>query len=133
MVGNYLMATCAALFPRIASKLRALPARPPHVWVPRLLVMLRVRVEQPPNHALILRVVLRGLPFEELDAALAQRQGDLDALFAKHEVLRRRQEVRHHLELAQRLIRVSYFRAHRFVYPYASSLLRGFGSCRIDM
>src|SRR5436309_15400717 len=59
-------------------------------------------------------MVLRGFSLEELDAALAQSQGDLCAVFAKHEILGRWQEVRHYPELAQRLIGVFDFRAHKF-------------------
>ena len=51
-------------------------------------IALGVRVQQPPNHPLVLRIVLRRFALEKLDAALAQREGDFDALIAKCEVLR---------------------------------------------
>src|SRR6266567_723247 len=69
-------------------------------------IVLHIRIELPPNQALILRIVLGSLLLEELDAALAQSQGDLYAFFAKDEVFGRRKEVRHYSELAQGLVGV---------------------------
>jgi hypothetical protein len=63
--------------------------------------MRRVCVEQPPDHPLILRVVLARLALEELDAAPAQGDGDLDAVFAEDELLRTREEVRDDAELSE--------------------------------
>jgi len=60
--------------------------------------MFRVGVKKPPNHSLILRVVLPRLPFEEFNAALAQRDRNLDALIAEDEVLRSRKEVANDLQ-----------------------------------
>ena len=49
--------------------------------------MFSIGVEQTPDHALILRVVLPRLTFEEVDAALAQRDRHLDPLVPKNEIL----------------------------------------------
>ena len=83
--------------------------------------MFRVGVKKPPNHSLILRVVLPRLPFEEFNAALAQRDRNLDALISEDEVLRSRKEVANDLQSSQRLIRVSDSRAHRLSYAFASN------------
>jgi hypothetical protein len=56
-------------------------------------VLLRVVVEKPADHPLILRVVLPRFALEELDATLAQCDCDLDAFIPKDEVLGRRKEV----------------------------------------
>ena len=74
--------------------------------------MLRIGVKKPPNHSLVLCVVLPRLPFEKLNAALAQRDRDLDALIPEDEVLRSRKEVPNNLHSPERLIRVSDSRAH---------------------
>ena len=55
--------------------------------------MFRVGVKEPPNHSLILRVVLPRLPLEEVNAALAQCDRNLDALIPEDEILRPRKEV----------------------------------------
>jgi hypothetical protein len=73
--------------------------------------MLRIGVKKPPNHSLILRVVLPRLPFEEFNAALAQRDRDLDALIPEDEILRSRKEVTNDLQSPERLICVSDSRA----------------------
>jgi len=52
--------------------------------------MLRVGVEQPSDHALVLRIVFTRLVLEELDAALAQRNGHLYAFVPKYEIFRAR-------------------------------------------
>jgi hypothetical protein len=44
---------------------------------------IHVRVKQPSDHALILRVMLRSLGLEELDALLAQSEGYFYPVFAK--------------------------------------------------
>jgi hypothetical protein len=67
---------------------------------------INVGVEKPPNHALVLRVVFRGLGLEELDALLAQSQSYLHTFFTKCQVSRRREEVRDNLNLAKGFIGV---------------------------
>jgi hypothetical protein len=57
-------------------------------------VVLGMGVEQPSNHAPVLRMVLTRFDLDEIDAALAQRDGDLGALIAKDKRLGRRKEVR---------------------------------------
>jgi hypothetical protein len=59
-----------------------------------------VRVEQPPDHPLILGIVLARLVLEELDAAPAQGDGDLDAVLAEDQILRAGEEVRDDARLA---------------------------------
>ena len=54
-----------------------------------------VGIEKAPDHALIGRIVLRRLMFEEFDATLAQCQRDLYAFFSKNKLLRWRKKVRH--------------------------------------
>jgi hypothetical protein len=66
--------------------------------------MFRIGVKMPPNHSLILRVVLPRLPFEEFNTALAQRDRDLDALIPEDEVLRSWKEVTNDLQSPERLI-----------------------------
>jgi hypothetical protein len=61
-------------------------------------VVFRVDVKKPPDHSLILRVVLPRLPFEEFNAALAQRDRNLNALIPEDEVLRSRKEVANDLQ-----------------------------------
>jgi hypothetical protein len=84
-------------------------------------MMLRIGVEQPPDHALVLSVVFPGLALEELDASLAQRDGDFDSFIPKDEFLRARKEVRNDLEVSERFVGVLDFLAHKFACLSASS------------
>ncbi len=83
--------------------------------------MFRIGAKKPPNHSLMLRVVLPRFRFEEFNAALTQRDRNLDALIPEDEVLRSRKEVTNDLQSPKGLIRVSDVRAHRLPYPFASS------------
>jgi len=56
-----------------------------------------ISIEQTPDHSLILRVVSTRLVLEELDAALAQCDRDLDPFIPKDQVLGARKEVRNDL------------------------------------
>jgi len=94
--------------------------------------MLSIGVKKSPNHALILRVVLPRLPFEEFNAAPAQRNRDLDTLISEDEVLRSRKEVTNNLQSPERLIRVSDSRAHRLPYPFASSQRQRFDASALS-
>ena len=89
--------------------------------------MLRIGIEEAPNHPLILRVVLPRLALEEVDAALAQRNGDLDPFVPEDEILRQRQKITDDSQSSQRLIRVSDSRAHRSSSLVARSRRRGLG------
>src|SRR3989304_6967202 len=91
-------------------------------------VVLGIGVEQLADHALVLRVVLARLRLEELDAALAQGDGHLHALFAEDEILRARQKIRNDSQVSEGLVRVLDFLAPRFAFLFASSRLRGSGS-----
>src|SRR5439155_21163646 len=92
-------------------------------------VMLGIGVEKSTDHSLILRVVLPRLAFEELHAALAQRDRDFHPLVAEHEICRRRKEVTNDLQPSEWLIRVSDFDAHRSPYPFASNRRQRSGRC----
>lgn len=56
-----------------------------------------IRVEQPADHALVLSIVFFSLTLEEFDAALAQREGDLDPIVPKYKILRGGKKIRNHL------------------------------------
>ena len=92
--------------------------------------MLGVSVKQPPNHSLILRIVLLSFGLEEFDATFAQSERDLDALVSKHQVLGPREEISDDLGVSEGFVRVLYFRAHRSAFPFASSPRQIFGSLR---
>ena len=94
--------------------------------------MLGIRVEQTPNHSLILRVVSSRFVLEELDTAFAQCDCDLYPLFAEDQVLRPRKEIRYDSEVPEGFVCVFDFRAHRFVCPSANSLHQIFESLRRD-
>ena len=83
--------------------------------------MARVGIEQPADHALVLRAVLRGFPFEKFNAVLRERDRDFYAFLAKCKRLRGGQEIGDDLQVAQRFIGVSDFLGHRFVCPFASN------------
>jgi hypothetical protein len=87
-------------------------------------MMVRVGVEQPPDHTLVLRMVFPGLAFEELDASLIQSDGDFDPFIVKDEVFGAREKVRNDLEVPERFVGVLYFRAHRFASLSANNRLR---------
>ena len=49
-------------------------------------MVIGIGIEQSSDHPLVLRVVLARLALEELDATLAQRDGDLDTLIPEDDV-----------------------------------------------
>jgi len=83
--------------------------------------MVRIRVEQPSDHPLVLCIVPLRLGLEELNAALAQGDGDFHAFVLEHQVLRTGKKVRNDLWASEGFVCVLYFRAHRFVCLYANS------------
>jgi len=83
--------------------------------------MLRIGVEQSPDHALVLGVMFPRLALEKLDTSLAQSNSNLHALVPKDEILGARQEVRNDLQPAEGFIRVSDFLAHRFPFLSANN------------
>ena len=85
--------------------------------------MLRIGVEQPPDHALVLSVMFPGLALEELDASFAQRDGDFDSCIPKDEFLRSGKEVRNDLEVSEGFVCVLDFLAQKFACLSASSRL----------
>ena len=84
--------------------------------------MLGIGVEQPPNHSLILGVVFLRLDLEKIDATLAQRNSDLDPFVLKNKILRTGKKVSDDPGVSDRFVRIFYFRAHKFVCPFANSL-----------
>src|SRR6266496_537292 len=84
-------------------------------------MMLRVSVQEPPDHALILRVVPSRFGLEEIHAAFAQRDGDLDPLVPEDEILRAREKVRNDPWVSERFVRVPDFLAHIFACLSAST------------
>ena len=85
-------------------------------------MMLGIGVEQPPNHPLILRVVLLRLGLEEFDTTFAQSDGDFDAFVLEHKILRPGQEISEDFRVSEGFVCVLDFRAHRFVCLSANSL-----------
>ena len=84
-------------------------------------MMLRIGIEQPPDHALVLGVMLPRLTFEELDTSLAQRNGDLHAFVPKNQFLWPWKKVRNDREVSERFVGVFDFPAHRFACRSALS------------
>ena len=76
--------------------------------------MTGIGIQQPADHALVLRAVLRGFLFEKFDVALRERNRHLYAFLAKGERLRGRQKVRNDLQVAQGFIRVHNLSSHKF-------------------
>lgn len=89
-------------------------------------MMFCVQVEQLPDHALVLGVMLPGLAFEKFDTSLTQRNGDLDSFIPKDKFLRSRKEVRYDLEISEGFVCVGDFLAHKFVFLFASNRLPKF-------
>jgi hypothetical protein len=87
-------------------------------------MILRIGIEQPPDHALVLRVMFPRLLLEELDASLAQRNGDLNTFVPKNQFLGPREEVRDDPEVSEGFVGVLDFLAHRFACLSASSRLQ---------
>jgi len=83
--------------------------------------MTRIGVQEPADHALVLRAVLRGLALEKFDAALRERNCHLHAFLAEGELLRGGQKVGDDFQFTQRLIGVSDFVGHKFACPFANS------------
>jgi len=87
-------------------------------------MVLGVSIEKTPDHALILRVVLLCLRFEELDATFAQSKRYFDSIIPKDQILRAREEVGNYFKLSEGLVCVFDFRVHRFAFLFASNRLR---------
>jgi hypothetical protein len=73
-------------------------------------MVLGIGIKQPPDHALVLGIVLLRFALEELDAPLTQRDCDLDLFVPKNEVLGARQKIRDDLEVSEGFVRVSKMR-----------------------
>src|SRR6266702_5927670 len=88
-------------------------------WSPRM--MLRVSVQEPPDHALILRVVPARFGLEEIHTAFAQGDGDLDPLVPEDKILGSGKKVRNDPWVSESSVRVSDFPAHISACLSASS------------
>jgi hypothetical protein len=95
-------------------------------------MMLGVGVKETPDHALILCVVPSRLGLKEFHAALAQRDGHLDALIPKDQILGARKKVRNDPWVSERFVGVSDFLAHRFACLSANSRRQKFELHRRD-
>lgn len=95
-------------------------------------MMLGIGVEQSPNHALVLRMMLAGFPFEKLDTPLAQRDGHFDSFLPKDEFFGARQEIRNDSEVSEWFVGVFYFPIHRFACLSVNTRLRGSESHRLE-
>src|SRR5437879_1782276 len=100
---------------------RRASCRPRRARGGRSRMMLRVSVQEPPDHALILRVVPSRFGLEEIHAAFAQRDGDLDPLVPEDEILRAREKGRNDPWVSERFVRVPDFPAHISACLSASS------------
>lgn len=87
-------------------------------------MMLRIDIEQPPDHALVLGTMFPCLILEEFDTSLTQCNGDLDAFVPKDQLLGPRKEIRNDSEVSERFVGVLDFLAHKFVCLSASSQLQ---------
>lgn len=95
-------------------------------------MVLRVSIKKLPDHPLILRVVLKSLTLEEVDAAFAQGERYLDSVIPEDEILRTRKKIRNNLKVSDWLVCVLDFPAHRFAFLCANNLPRRYGSRRRD-
>ena len=89
--------------------------------------MFSVGVEKPPDHSLILRIVLSCLALKKIDAPLAQGNSDLDAFISKDQVFRPGQEVGNDREVSEGLVRVIDFLAHKSVFLSANNRRQKYG------
>lgn len=87
-------------------------------------MVLCIGIEQPANHALVLRMMFLGLTLEELDASLAQRNGDFDAFVPKDQFFRPGKEVRNDSKISEWFVGVFDSLAHRCACLSASSRLQ---------
>ena len=87
-------------------------------------MVLSIGIEQPTDHSLVLRMMFTCLALEELDASLAQRNGDLDAFVPKDQFFGPGKEVRNDPEVSEGFVGVLDFLAHRCACLSASSRLQ---------
>jgi hypothetical protein len=95
-------------------------------------MVLCVSIKKPSDHSLILRVVLKGLTLEEVDATFAQGERYLDSVIPEDEILRKRKKIGNNLKVSEWLVCVLDFPAHRFAFLCANNLPRKYGSRRRD-
>lgn len=87
-------------------------------------MVLRIGVEQPADHALILRIVFPRLVLEELNATLTQGDSYLYSFIPKDKVFGAREEVRDDFWVSEGFVGIPDFLAHRFAFLSASIQLR---------
>jgi hypothetical protein len=87
-------------------------------------MVLCIGIEQPANHALVLRMMFLRLTLEELNASFAQRNGDLDTFVSKDQFFWPRKEVRNDPKISEGFVGVLDFLAHRCACLSASSRLQ---------
>ena len=90
-------------------------------------MVLCIGVKKPPDHSLILCVVLQSLTLEEIDTAFAQGERYLYSVIPKDQVLRTGKKIRNNLKLSEGLVCVPDFLAHRFAFLFANNLPRKYG------
>jgi hypothetical protein len=83
-----------------------------------------ITIQERPYHALILRTMQACLPFEEINASLRERNGDLLRLFTKYQLARRGEKILDDTQSPKRLICVLYLLSHKFVDLVSNTLHR---------
>lgn len=91
--------------------------------------MLSVGVEQSPDHALVLRVMLARFSLKVLNASFAQRNGHFNSFIPKYKFFGAREEIGNDLKVSEGFICIFYFPAHRVACLSASIRLRKYESC----
>ncbi len=95
-------------------------------------MVLCVSIKKPPDHSLILSIVLKCLTLEEVDTSFAQGERHLDSVIPKDQVLRSWKKIGYNLKLSEWFVCVLDFRVHRFAFLFANNLPRKYGSRRRD-
>ena len=90
-------------------------------------MMLSVGIKKSTDHPLVLCVVFARFVLEKVNAALAQRNGHLNAFVAEHEIFWARQKVWDDPEVSEGFIRVLDSLAHKFAFLCANNRLQGCG------
>ena len=78
------------------------------------MVVSDVDVQEAAYHFLVLSAMLFGLLFEVIYRIFAQSDCDFDLFFVERQFTWKRQEIINNPDIAQGLIRVSYFLFHKF-------------------
>jgi hypothetical protein len=84
-------------------------------------MMLSIGIEQSPDHALVLCVMLAGFSLKVVNASFAQRNSHFDSFIQKDEFFRARQEIGNDLKISERFVCIFYFPVHRVACLSASN------------